>query len=81
MHLSPHQAGMLQHFHMLGRGRKRHAERGGEIAHIALSAGQAAQHRAPRGVGEGVEDGVEGRVLFNHVVECSRAVLEIQPCG
>ncbi|MBZ0147481.1 MAG: hypothetical protein K8F62_08055 [Pseudorhodoplanes sp.] len=44
----------------------------GEIAHIALAGGEALQHRPPRGVGEGVEDRIEGRVLFNHMVEYSR---------
>ena len=81
MHFPPHKPGILQHFHVLGRGRERHAERGGKIADIALAGREAAQHRAPGGIGEGVEYGIEGRVLFNHVVEYSRAVREIQPSG
>ena len=76
MDRAAHEAGIFQHLHVLGRCRKRHAEGRGEIAHIAFAAGEIAQHRPPRGIGKGMENGIEGRVLFNHVVEYSRVVLK-----
>jgi len=58
----------LEHAQVLADRRERHGERPGQLAHGVLALGQACHDRAARGVGEGVEDAVEGTGLVNHLV-------------
>ena len=54
-----HQIGSLEHAHVLAGGRERHPQRRGELAQVALPAGELPDDRAAGGVGQGVEDAVE----------------------
>jgi len=53
---------------MLGDGGKRHLVGRGQRTDRLLSAAQATQDVASRGVCEGVKDEIERRDTFNHVV-------------
>ena len=58
---------------VLRRRGQRHRQRLGELADGQLAAREPAEHVTAGVVREGVEDGVHGRVTFNHLVEvCSR---------
>ena len=68
-HVAADQPGGLQHLDMLRCRGERHGEGFGEFADRPFACGQLVQHRAPRGIAERVEDGVERlRIMFNHVV-------------
>ena len=55
---------------MLGSSRERHRERLRKLAHRPLAISEVAQHLPPRGIAEGVKDGIHLRYLkLNHVVE------------
>ncbi len=67
--LAAHEPGVLEHAHVLGDRRRRHAVRRGQLAHAGYSHGQPLEHATARGVGESPEDGVERvRLTVNHVV-------------
>ena len=51
--------GPLQHAHVLGGGGEGHSEWRGELAEVALPAGELPDDRAAGGVGQGVEDEVQ----------------------
>lgn len=67
---APDEACLLEHAHVLGRGRERHLERRREFAQVPFPRfGELAEHRTPRGVRKGVENAVErGRAILNHRV-------------
>lgn len=54
-----HEIGPLQHAHVLGGGWERHPQRRGELAEVALPAGELPDDRAAGGVGERMEDEIE----------------------
>ena len=68
-HLATDQSGVLERLDVLRGGRERDREGFGELADRALAARELAKHPPPRGVAEGVKDGIE--------FEAS----EVQPCG
>ena len=69
-HLAAHQPGTLQRLDVLGGGLQGDGEGLCELADRALAGGEIAQHLPPRGVAQGVEDGVElPDQRFNHMVE------------
>ena len=53
--------GVLQDAQMLDEAGERHAEWLGQLADRLLAAAEPGQHRAPRGIGERAEHGVELR--------------------
>lgn len=59
-HPAPHQLGALERADVLGRGGEGHAEGRREFAEVEFALDEAADHRPAHGVGEGVEDAVEG---------------------
>jgi hypothetical protein len=67
-HRAVDKAGIFQRLYMFGGAGEGHAERGGKFADAFFAVRERAQHGAPRGIGEGREDGIE-RALFNHEVE------------
>ena len=80
--LAADEAGMFQHFDMLGRAGEADRERLRQLAHRALSVGKMAEHPAPRGVAEGVEHQIQsGRIKINHVVEYASVKDDCQPIG
>ena len=58
----------FEHREMLEKGGEPHGERFGELRHRRRALQQAADHRAPRRVGECVKDGVESGLLVRHMV-------------
>ena len=63
-----HQPGVLQHPHVFRGARKTHAERGRQFPDREFPFRELAKHGPPRRIREGMKDGVEMGVLFNHVV-------------
>src|SRR5262249_44055760 len=61
-----HELGPLQHAHVLGGGGEGHPEGRGELAEVALAAGELPDDRTPGRVGQGVEDDIEagGSIYF-----------------
>ncbi len=51
--------GPFQHAHVLGGGGESHPQGRGELAEVALPAGELPDDRAAGGVGQGVEDQVQ----------------------
>jgi hypothetical protein len=59
-----HEHGALQHADVLGGGREGHPKRRGELAEIALSAGELPDDCSARGMSQRVEHSVEsGRTI------------------
>src|SRR6266851_8031372 len=66
------QAGALQHLEMLGDRRKAHLEGFSQFSYRGLACGEASENRAPGGIGERGEGGIEvGRHLWNRGVNRS----------
>lgn len=77
-HLSADEPGLFERLDVLRGGRKRDRERLGELTDGTRAARKLAQHPPPRGVAEGVEDGIEfGRLKINHVVEYNLPRLKV----
>ena len=70
--LAPDQAGVFEHFHMLGRAGEAHGEGLGEFADGALPEGETGQHAAACRVAERAKHSIEVRIKFNHKVEYLR---------
>ena len=67
---------------MLGDGGQRHVIRPSQFADRPLTTCDLAEDGAARGVGQRVEDRIEGGdTLFNHVVEYSAQQILCQPFG
>ena len=58
----------LQHLDMFGSAREAHIERFGEGADRCFAGFEGRQNVSPRGISQGLEDGIE-MCLLNHVVE------------
>lgn len=58
-HLPADKPRIFQRLDMFRGGGERYVERPGQLAHRSLTKGKIAQHRAPRGVAEGMKDSVE----------------------
>ena len=75
-----HELGPLQHAHVLGGGGERHPKGRGELAEVALPAGELPDDRAAGGVGQGVEDAVEpGGSIYYHMVYYTRWFHDVNP--
>src|SRR5262245_46590726 len=59
LHRAAHEAGALEHFDVLRRGRQRDAEGLRELAHRSLSCRQIAKHLPPSRIGERLEHAIE----------------------
>ena len=66
------EASILQHTHVFGGARKTHAERGRKFPDREFPFRELAKHGPAGRVREGMKDGVEMGMLFNHVVQHSR---------
>ena len=73
LHFAADQAGALEHLDVLGGAGERDVEGRGEFADRARLARQRLQHGPSGRVGEGLEEGVEGGLIVNHVVDYTRA--------
>lgn len=62
------QPGPLQHLDMLGRPCQRYRIRLGQLADTVFTIGQLPQHRAPRGVGQRMEQRIQLGFILNHRV-------------
>ncbi|MBA7641735.1 hypothetical protein ES703_49420 [subsurface metagenome] len=72
-HLTPDQPGAFQHLDVLGGSSQRHRKGFRKFAHRALAPRKIAQHLPPRGIAQGVKDGIHlRRVKLNHLVEYRR---------
>jgi hypothetical protein len=69
LHVALDESRALEHLDVLGRTGQRDVEGRGKLADRARLPGKRMQHRAPGGVGERAEDGVEAGGLINHAVE------------
>lgn len=79
-HGSLHESGTLERLDVFRRRREGDAKGRREFAHGLLAPCEALQHRATRAVPECAEDEVEAcRLMFNHMVECTRAVAIVNP--
>lgn len=69
-HFALDQAGPLQHPDVLGCSRERHVERCRQLADRAFAViGKPLQHGAAGTVGQGLEQVIEGGMMFNHMVD------------
>jgi len=77
---SANKPGALQHFDMLRCRLERHGEWCRQFADVAVLEFQAVQHRSPRRIGEGMEDGIQlCGFIINHMVDYMTGLSDCQP--
>ena len=74
-----HEAGAFEHPKMLGHRSEREVERPGEMADRRLSLGQTIEDGAAGGIAKCMEDSIQ--IMFNHTVEYTASIADVQPIG